>query len=102
FRQLVFYKLLAQLDRSFPLMVQETVLDFIEPNKRTGKFKQEKFIISDDEVDKLKQTIRDVMKEIRALKFSRTTDYRNCTRCEYRQHCWPEGIPQPKSEQLSA
>ena len=94
FRQLVFYKLLAQLDKSFPLIVRETVLDFVEPNKKSGKFKQEKFFISDDEVDQLKQTIRSVMKEIRALKFARTSDYRNCVRCEYRFHCWPEGIPQ--------
>jgi len=99
-RQLVFYKLLAQLDQSFPLTVTETVLDFVEPNKKSGKFRREKFLIDDDEVDQLKQTIRDVMKEIRQLKFARTTDYSNCVRCEYRHHCWPEGIPQPKSEQL--
>jgi DNA helicase-2/ATP-dependent DNA helicase PcrA len=99
-RQLVFYKLLATLDRTFPLKVHETMLDFVEPNKKTGKFKQEKFIISDEQVEELKQTIRDVMKDIRALKFEHTTDYRHCERCEYQQHCWPEGIPQPKNEQL--
>ncbi|MBU1499311.1 PD-(D/E)XK nuclease family protein, partial [Patescibacteria group bacterium] len=51
FRQLVFYKLLASLDKNFPLKVKETMLDFVEPNKKTGKFKQEKFLITDDEVD---------------------------------------------------
>ena len=99
FRQLVFYKLLASLDKSFPLTVKETMLDFIEPNKKTGKFRQEKFLISDDEVDALKQTIRDVMKEIRSLNFSRTSDFSRCVDCEYLHHCWPEGLPS-NQEQL--
>lgn len=100
FRQLVFYKLLASLDKSFPLTVKETMLDFVEPNKKTGKFKQEKFLITDGEVDVLKQTIRDVMKEIRSLNFSRTTDYRKCVDCEYLHHCWPEGLPKTKQLEL--
>lgn len=98
FRQLVFYKLLASLDKSFPLTVKETMLDFVEPNKKTGKFRQEKFLITDSEVDELKKTIRDVMKEIRVLNFSRTTDFSHCVDCEYLHHCWPEGLP--KTEQL--
>lgn len=98
FRQLVFYKLLAQLDRSFPLTVKEAMLDFVQPNPKSGSFRQEKFLISDDEIDKLKQTIRDVMKEIRQLKFQRTTDYPNCIRCEYRHHCWPEGLPSDQEQ----
>jgi len=100
FRQLVFYKLLASLDKSFPLKVRETMLDFVEPNKKTGKFRQEKFLISDDEVGELKETIRSIMKEIRSLNFNRTTDYRKCVDCEYLHHCWPEGLPQLKTEQL--
>lgn len=98
FRQLVFYKLIAKLDKSFPLIVKETMLDFVEPNKTTGKFKQEKFVITDQEVEDLKQVIRDVMKAIRALNFSRTDDYRRCYDCEYQPHCWPDGLP--KTEQL--
>lgn len=98
FRQLVFYKLLATLDKNFPLTVKETMLDFVEPSKKTGKFKQEKFLITTDEVDVLKQTIRDVMKEIRSLNFSRTSDFSRCLDCEYLHHCWPDGLP--KTEQL--
>lgn len=99
FRQLVFYKLLASLDKSFPLTVRETMLDFVEPNKKSGKFRQEKFLISDDEVNALKETIREVMKEIRGLNFIRITDYQKCADCEYVHHCWPEGLP--KAKQLS-
>lgn len=99
-RQLVFYKLLASLDRSFSLKVQEAALDFVEPEKKTGKFKKERFFISDEAVEELKQTIRQVMQEIRALKFGRTRDWRHCAGCEFRHHCWPEGIPSPQTEQL--
>lgn len=100
FRQLVFYKLLADLDKSFPLKVQEAMLDFVEPNKKSGRFKREKFLITDEQVDELKETIQSVMKEIRALNFNRTTDYRHCLDCEYLHHCWPEGLPQLTTEQL--
>jgi DNA helicase II / ATP-dependent DNA helicase PcrA len=91
-RQLVFYKLLADLDHSFNLRVVETELDFVEPDEK-GSPKKEVFVISDDEVKALKEVIRQVMKDIRDLKFERTTDFKICARCEYRDHCWPEGIP---------
>lgn len=91
-RQLVFYKILADLDRAFNLRVVGTELEFVEPDEK-GRPKKESFVISDDEVKELKQLIRHVMADIRALKFERTTDYRICTRCEYRDHCWPDGIP---------
>lgn len=91
-RQLVFYKLLADLDRNFNLRVVETELDFVEPDEK-GSPKKEVFVISDDEVKELKEVIRHVMQGVRDLKFERTTDFRICARCEYRDHCWPEGIP---------
>ena len=96
YRQLVFYKLLAQLDQSFKLTMVEGELNFVQRAKGAKKLRRESFILSADEVDDLKKTIRAVMKEIRALNFARTTDYRHCANCEYRDHCWPEGIPASK------
>ena len=93
YRQLVFYKLLAQLDQSFKLTMVEGELDFVQRAKGAKKLRRETFILSADEVDDLKKTIRAVMKEIRALNFTRTTNYHHCVTCEYRDHCWPEGIP---------
>ncbi len=91
-RQLVFYKLLADLDRNFNLRVIETELDFVEPDEKNEP-KKEVFVISDEEVQDLKKIIRETMKNIRELKFERTTDNKICARCEYRDHCWPAGIP---------
>ncbi len=93
-RQLVFYKLLADLDETFKLTVSEAELDFIEPDRTTGKFKKERFTISETEVEELKKTIKEAWKDILDLKFPRTPDVKkHCPRCEWRLHCWPEGIP---------
>lgn len=90
-RQLTFYHLLANLDKSFGYKVTDTVLDFIEPDK-AGVFHREHFSISPAEVDDLKKVIKDSVKEIRAMNFERTTDTSICSRCDFKRHCWPNGI----------
>ncbi len=91
-RQLTFYHLLADLDRSFDYQVTQTELDFIEPDK-TGNFHQERFNITPTEVDDLKKVIRETMASIRNLDFDRTTNYDHCLRCDFKNHCWPNGVP---------
>ncbi len=98
-RQLIFYHLLADLDKSFGYKVTDTVIDFIEPDK-TGAFHREHFNITPKEVNDLKDTIKDSVKEIRAMNFSRTTDTSICARCDFRSHCWPTG--QPTSDRSSS
>jgi len=95
-RQLVFYQLLADLDRSFGYKVKETELDFIEADK-SGKFHKEKFNITSEEVAELKKIIKETMVGIRAFNFDRTTDYSHCVRCDFRTHCWPTGLPATQS-----
>ena len=90
-RQLVFYKLLALLDKNFNLKVVKCRLDFIGDGK--GKLKQQDFEIADQEVSELKKTIRQAMSKIRAFKFLRTSDYQHCTFCPFSHHCWPAGVP---------
>jgi DNA helicase II / ATP-dependent DNA helicase PcrA len=68
-RQLLFYKLLTDLDRSFPYDVVEGMFDFVEPNKASAKFVQRKFILTKEDVMDLKILIKQVMKEIRNLEF---------------------------------
>ncbi|MCX6816994.1 MAG: ATP-dependent DNA helicase [Candidatus Beckwithbacteria bacterium] len=100
YRQLVFYKLLTKLDQTFRLEVTEAEIDFVEPNRQSGKFRQESFKISDDDLKDLRATIISAMKEIRALNFIRTTDYHQCVRCEFQRHCWPDGLPKTKQLEL--
>ena len=68
-RQLLFYKLLTELDRSFIPVVEEGVFDFVEPDKQSGKLVRHEFTLRDEDVKDLKEIIRIVMKEIRELKF---------------------------------
>jgi DNA helicase II / ATP-dependent DNA helicase PcrA len=67
-RQLLFYKLLTDLDESFIPMVTEGEFDFVEPNSR-GKLIKRSFLLKKEDVDELKELISEVMKEIRELKF---------------------------------
>jgi len=98
-RQLVFYKLLADLDRSFKYKVEETQLEFIEQDK-SGNFHKEGFKITPEEITGLKKLIREIMASIRSLDFARTTNYDHCVRCDFRTHCWPAGLPTASSDTL--
>ena len=69
-RQLVFYKLLAELDTTFPYTVTDAVFDFVEPGgTHKDKHIERSFTITDSAVTDLKQLIIQVMREIRELKF---------------------------------
>jgi DNA helicase-2/ATP-dependent DNA helicase PcrA len=68
-RQLLFYKLLTELDQTFIPTVTEGMFDFVEPDKYTGKLVRREFSLRDEDVKDLKELIREVMKEIRELKF---------------------------------
>lgn len=72
-RQLLFYKLLTQLDRSFIPTASHGMFDFIQPHKQTNKLVRRKFELKDSDVDDLKKLIKKVMEEIRELKFLEIT-----------------------------
>lgn len=67
-RQLVFYKLLTELDKTFIPKATEGVFEFVEPNE-SGKFVSRSFALLDEDVAELKKLIKTVMVEIRELKF---------------------------------
>jgi CRISPR/Cas system-associated exonuclease Cas4 (RecB family) len=92
--------LLADLDKTFNYSVKEAELDFVEPDKK-GQFVKHSFEITEEEIDKLKKTIRESMQGIRALMFEKTTNYSTCSMCEFKDHCWPNGLPKPQQQELS-
>jgi DNA helicase II / ATP-dependent DNA helicase PcrA len=67
-RQLLFYKLLTELDQSFKPVVTHGVFEFVEPNK-SGKIVTRLFELKQEDVALLKELIKEVMEEIRSLKF---------------------------------
>jgi DNA helicase-2/ATP-dependent DNA helicase PcrA len=85
-RQLTFYQLLSELDKSFQYQVKETQIEFIEPDAK-GDFHKEKFIISDEDVTNLKKEIKDSVAKIRDLDFTRTEDLTKCATCPFKSHC---------------
>ncbi len=77
-RQLVFYKLLMQLDRQLSpkIEVAEAAFNFVEPTEKGGdKFVSRSLVISDQAITDLKQLIKEVMAEIRSLKFLENIDF---------------------------
>lgn len=76
-RQLLFYKLLSDLDPSFAYQVQYGELDFVESLHSKGKSGKVVFELLDEDVEELKELIRQVMKEIRSLEFLKITNKEN-------------------------
>lgn len=71
-RQLIFYKLLLDLDRTINpnWQVSEAVFEFIEPKEKgSSEHVSHAYSITEEEVEDLKQLIREVMAEIRSLSF---------------------------------
>ncbi|HPS40862.1 MAG TPA: ATP-dependent DNA helicase [Candidatus Woesebacteria bacterium] len=71
-RQLIFYKLLLDLDRTINpnWQVSEAVFEFIEPKTKGGnQHVAHAYVITDEEIADLKQLIKQVMQEIRSLSF---------------------------------
>jgi DNA helicase-2/ATP-dependent DNA helicase PcrA len=68
-RQLLFYKLLSQLDKSFSAEVTHGSFEFLEPGETAQKFISREFELPQSEVELLKELIIQVMKEIRELEF---------------------------------
>jgi len=93
-RQLVFYKLLIDLDRRLKnITFGEAELDFVSVPADKNKSGRHRLSVTTEEVDTLKEVIKEVMADIKALKFPRTSDPKPCATCDFRDHCWPEGIP---------
>lgn len=86
YRQLVFYKLLIELDKKSGINMQSATLDFLEPDKDSGKYKSEEFEISNEEVIELKKEIVRVAHEIRNLDFwDKKCHDKECKYCSLRQ-----------------
>lgn len=85
-RQLVFYQLLSDLDRSFWYEVTETELYFVEPDAK-GDFHKERFSITNKDLTALKKEIHSTMDGVRALNFLRTNDLNKCATCPFKSHC---------------
>jgi len=93
-RQLVFYKLLLDLDRRLKnITFGASELDFVQEPAEHAKSGRHAVAVTAGEVEELKKLIRQVMSDIRGLHFPRTTSLKSCAKCSFRDHCYPQGIP---------
>lgn len=74
FRQLVFYKLLSDQDKSFPYKVTQGCIDFIQASSRTKKFVRKVYMLTDNDVQALSVLITQVYQKISNLEFSLSPD----------------------------
>lgn len=81
FKQLVFYKLLAELDQSFSYTVTEGEFLFVEKNK-SGKYKSERFTITDEDVEQLKVDLRQAHQDLKDLRFLEAKPCGHCDICK--------------------
>lgn len=70
FRQLVFYKILADLDTNFQYHVSKGSIDFIQKSKTRNKFIKTQFEFSPEDIETVKNTIREVYQKIMNLEFN--------------------------------
>jgi DNA helicase II / ATP-dependent DNA helicase PcrA len=83
-RQLVFYKLILDLEKKYEMVSGE--LDFVEPDDK-GKFKKFRYEVSDIEIKNLVETVKKVSEEIYNLSFWNTTcEEKDCEYCALAKH----------------
>jgi DNA helicase-2/ATP-dependent DNA helicase PcrA len=70
FRQLVFYKLLADNDPCFKYHVVSGTIDFVQKSKSKDSFVKKEFTITDKHINDLKLLIEDVYEDILNLEFN--------------------------------
>ncbi len=92
FYQLLFYKLLVELDRDLQLDPVGGVLDFVFPEKDGSNFRQTLIEYKSEEFEEFKKILKDVYGKIQQLEFPKTTDIRNCETCPYRKICWKDTL----------
>ncbi len=67
YRQLIFYKLITDLDKNFPYIVRMSELEFLK--LKGGKVKKEGLEIENSDVEDMKKLIVEVMEKIRNFEF---------------------------------
>lgn len=85
-RQIVFYKLLLDKFKDGKYEMVSGEIDFVEPDPKSGKYRKEKFIVEQEDVEDLVETIQVAAEEIMTLKFwDKQCDDNECEYCELRK-----------------
>jgi len=82
-RQAVFYKILAEADKSRDWTVEKVRFEFIEPDKDTREFREEVVIVEEGDVETVQAQIKEVYAKIRNKEFAEGCGDPECEWCQF-------------------
>jgi DNA helicase-2/ATP-dependent DNA helicase PcrA len=82
-RQAVFYKILIDADKNTTWQMKSAEFDFVEPDKATGKYIKQPVLITNDDVEIVKQQITSTYTKIKAKEFSQGCGKDECMWCDF-------------------
>jgi len=82
-RQIVFYKMLLNSDKKYNWNMASGVIDYVEPDKKTGKFRREVLEVSPTHVDTVGEQIKQVWQDIHDHKFDKGCGEDDCHWCQF-------------------
>ncbi len=82
-RQIVFYKLLLDSDKKHGWTMTSGEMDFIEPDRKTGAFTSQKFVVSPDDIETVQGQIQEVWDKIHQHEFSKGCGDEHCHWCNF-------------------
>jgi DNA helicase-2/ATP-dependent DNA helicase PcrA len=82
-RQIVFYKMLVDNDKTKNWDMRSGWIDFVEPDKASGKYKQVKYAVSQEMILQVGDQIVDVWDKIHRHEFGQLCEDENCYWCNF-------------------
>lgn len=82
-RQLVFYKLLLMSDKKHNWNMQSAEIDFLEPDRKTGEFSNWKYVVTPEDIDIVKEQIKDSHARISNYQFDKGCGESDCFWCAF-------------------
>jgi len=82
-RQIVFYKILANSDKRHEWNMVSGEIDFIEPDRKTGEFSHHKMVVAQEDIDIVGKQIVDTYQKIENLEFDKTCEDDECMWCNF-------------------
>lgn len=82
-RQAVFYKILIDNDKNSKWQIQKVEFDFVEPDQNTGRYIKQAVNITPDDVEIVRNQIKDTYNKIKAKEFENGCKEEDCVWCNF-------------------
>jgi len=82
-RQIVYYRILIDSDKKYNWIMNAGFIDFVEPDRKTGEFKNEKIVVKPEHIDIVGTQIKETWQNIHDHKFNQLCEDEYCYWCEF-------------------